>query len=411
MHKLKDMKVHAWEYEQEVYNKLTDKDIRYSEMVEYERRFINGLIRYMKPKRILEVGVAEGGGSIVILNAINDIPESQLISIDLLENLYYDNNKKTGFTCIEKYENNNQWDLYTGKDPAELIEELAKGGKFDFAIIDTAHVHPIESLNFLSVLPYLSEDCIVVLHDIGLYAMSPRIKGVELYEKFPNCSFATKLLFDTMVGDKYILPVSEYKTGGTQHITVTDSVPSVFSNIGACQLNSDSRKYIGNVASMLNFPWGMFPNTIRAVLDFIQRHYSNDIYEQCLLATSANKKLSYNKNISYNGLKITPEYFGGKKIVFYGCGTYLKNIFEFHDWIFEALETEIWDKNADKIDVSLFERNGYIVKKPDFKINNKDGIIVIMTLDPRSEDIIEEVKQEIFDNGFNNVLLFDELDI
>ena len=38
-----------------------------------QREFLNGIVRKFKPKKILEIGVAEGGSSIVILNAIKTI--------------------------------------------------------------------------------------------------------------------------------------------------------------------------------------------------------------------------------------------------------------------------------------------------------------------------------------------------
>ena len=38
-----------------------------------EAYFINGLIRKLKPKNCLEIGVANGGSSIVILNALKDL--------------------------------------------------------------------------------------------------------------------------------------------------------------------------------------------------------------------------------------------------------------------------------------------------------------------------------------------------
>ena len=41
-----------------------------------EPYFINGIIRKYKPKKCLEVGVALGGSSIVILNALKDIKDS-----------------------------------------------------------------------------------------------------------------------------------------------------------------------------------------------------------------------------------------------------------------------------------------------------------------------------------------------
>jgi cellulose biosynthesis protein BcsQ len=44
-----------------------------------------------------------------------------------------------------------KWELIRGKDPSEVMESIGK--KFDFAVIDTAHLHPVETLNFLCVLP------------------------------------------------------------------------------------------------------------------------------------------------------------------------------------------------------------------------------------------------------------------
>ena len=65
--------------------------------------FINGLIRKFKPKNCLEVGVANGGSSILILNAIKDIPGSSLISLDLNNELYNNQSKKTGYRVNEYF--------------------------------------------------------------------------------------------------------------------------------------------------------------------------------------------------------------------------------------------------------------------------------------------------------------------
>ena len=61
-----------------------------------QRGFINGLIRYFKPKKILELGVFFGGSSIIILNAIKDIEDSHLFSIDI-------NNSSSVGKCVDKY--------------------------------------------------------------------------------------------------------------------------------------------------------------------------------------------------------------------------------------------------------------------------------------------------------------------
>ena len=53
------------------------------EMSTSQYSLINGIIRKHKPKNCLEVGVARGGSSILILKAIKDIKGAKLISLDL----------------------------------------------------------------------------------------------------------------------------------------------------------------------------------------------------------------------------------------------------------------------------------------------------------------------------------------
>ena len=53
-----------------------------SEMIYSERLFLNGIISHFKPRKLLEVGVAAGGSSALILNAIKDIPYARLYSHD-----------------------------------------------------------------------------------------------------------------------------------------------------------------------------------------------------------------------------------------------------------------------------------------------------------------------------------------
>ena len=61
-----------------------------------QREFINGIIRKNKPKKILELGVLLGGCSIIILNAIKDLKNSHLYSIDL-------NSKEIIGSCVKNH--------------------------------------------------------------------------------------------------------------------------------------------------------------------------------------------------------------------------------------------------------------------------------------------------------------------
>jgi cephalosporin hydroxylase len=45
---------------------------------------MNGIIRKFKPKKCLEIGVDKGGSAIIILNALKDINDSFLVSLDLI---------------------------------------------------------------------------------------------------------------------------------------------------------------------------------------------------------------------------------------------------------------------------------------------------------------------------------------
>ena len=72
-------------FENNVYNKIKIKleSNKCSQMWGNQKEFLNGVIRKFRPKKIVEIGVAEGGGTCVILNAIQDIENAHLYSIDL----------------------------------------------------------------------------------------------------------------------------------------------------------------------------------------------------------------------------------------------------------------------------------------------------------------------------------------
>ena len=75
------------------------------EMSESDHGFICGLLKKYKPKKILEVGVANGGTTGVIINALNLIGEKcQMYSIDICENLYSDPSKKLDMNMMKIYQ-------------------------------------------------------------------------------------------------------------------------------------------------------------------------------------------------------------------------------------------------------------------------------------------------------------------
>ena len=197
--------------------------------------FLNGMVRYLKPAKILEVGIASGGGSAIILNAIRDIENSQLISVDYYEKYYGFDEKLSGWLVDEKFSHlKNKWTVYRGGDISRFIENI--GDDIDLLVLDTAHIHPWETLNFLCILPFLKRGAWVILHDVSL----PYLSGRE-------DELACRYLFANVVSDIKIMPVPE------------DNYIPHFSNIGAFHVIDDTAKYARNLFEALLFPWAAYP--------------------------------------------------------------------------------------------------------------------------------------------------------
>ena len=222
---------------------------------------INGIIRKHKPKNCLEVGVAEGGSSILILNAIKDIEDSQLISLDLNSNFYLNPNFKTGYR-VQKYfpELTKKWQLFTGEQPHIFLEKLNK--TFDFVFLDTAHVNPGELINFIEIIPFLKENAIIILHDI-IWHFLKEIKSLNINPKIRSISSPTLLLLSTIHGDKIIIKNEEG-----------------IDNMGAVYLYKNQKEYyLSYFLLLLNF-WEYMPSDkqLEELRIFIKKYYDNDLY-------------------------------------------------------------------------------------------------------------------------------------
>ena len=198
-----------------------------------EAYFINGLIRKNKVKNCLEIGVANGGSAILILNALKDRDNSMLVSLDLNKELFNDPNKTTGYR-VNKYfpELTKNWKLYTGKQPHKFLIELNM--KFDFLFLDSTHASPGEIINFIESLPFLKENAIVVIHDLlWHFFINSNMKF------YPSCIS----LIPALYGDK----------------AFPHNIYGEISNIGAVFLYSNQKNhFIDYFLLLLNF-WEYIP--------------------------------------------------------------------------------------------------------------------------------------------------------
>lgn len=160
---------------------------------EYDAAFFAGLEMAVKPQKIVEVGVASGWGSVILLRALDDagVTEYSYFGVDIAERFFYDANYATGQAVAEVVPAlASRYRLLTGRSIAEVAQEI--GGGIDFAFIDAHHMHPWATLDLLSLLPFLVPECWVAMHDLNLC----RKEDQEHRNRGP------KYLFDAWDGDK-----------------------------------------------------------------------------------------------------------------------------------------------------------------------------------------------------------------
>ncbi len=233
------------------------------EMTIEESAFLSGLINEYKPKTVVEVGVAGGGTSAIILQCLeNNRKKYDFYAVDISERLYKDNTKKTGYLGEEaskilelKY---GTISIMLGKPLVYFLSEIVKMGKIDFVLLDTMHMIPGEILDFLLVFPFLSDGAIVCLHDISLNVRSAlRINEI-----------ATNALFNSVVADKII-----------NYNLVSDEMDT-YPNIAAFRINKDTRKYITNIFGLLLFNWEYMLS--KEIVGKYRDEYVNNYDRECI---------------------------------------------------------------------------------------------------------------------------------
>lgn len=362
------------DFDRPVLERLSDEVLESSWMVPTERYFLNGLVRLYQPKNILEIGVAAGGGTCILLNAVQDRPEAKVTSIDLSRA------PDLAHMALRHHSGEERWTLYPGTDPADIIEKLK--GPFDLVVLDTAHIHPIESLNFLSVLPFLSPEAIVVLHDINLHVIVPTTQA------FPKRNFACKLLFETIKADKIRPAISE-------------AYP--ITNIGAFQLTSETAKNLPDLFSMLNFPWGLRPDNLTTIDGLIQRHYPAELHGLFQQAIMANRYFQWLDN----GLRFDDELSaklkgrlealtGKDRFILYGGGAKARLVLDIFKQSGMRMPDQIWDIQAG----SLQAIDGIEVLPPDFQslTDQSAGLLISLGRLDQAASVSARLKEIPFDN-------------
>lgn len=249
-----------------------------TEMTDSQLGFLCGLIRDNHPKKIVEVGVAAGGTTLVLLQCLKELElNACFYSVDLNKNLYNNTCKETGYVAKQIERNGDFKSInhryFLGGYLPEVLSEI--GRDIDFLILDTVHQLPGEILDFLAALPYLSNGAIVVLHDVALQHAD---------EVSDHYCFATQVLFSCVKGQKFLNNRNAYP------------------NIAAFQVNQGTFNYIYDVFSALSLTWKNIPSEreIDIYRLWYKKHYDEKACVMFEQAFDMNKKTISKMSIEIN---------------------------------------------------------------------------------------------------------------
>ncbi|MBR2216004.1 MAG: class I SAM-dependent methyltransferase [Selenomonadaceae bacterium] len=164
------------------------------EMTDFDSAFLCGLIKKFRPRKLLELGVASGGTTAVMLQCLSDLNlDYEFHSVDISPVLYTNNQKRTGYIAdlVKETLPHVNHKLHLGHGIPYFLPKI--GGGIDFVLLDTTHFMPGEVLDFIAVLPYLTNNAVVCVHDIAI-SQAPRL----------HTAHACSILFSSVTARKFM---------------------------------------------------------------------------------------------------------------------------------------------------------------------------------------------------------------
>jgi predicted O-methyltransferase YrrM len=148
-------------------------------MVE-DARFLHDLVIDTRPLIVIEVGVASGCSSVVLLKALAQVHGADadrwcLHAYDVADRCYFDASHPTGAAVAEFAPHLLSHYRLTQGD-ARTARQHVGAGSVRFAFVDANHFHPWPVLDLLALLPTLAPGAWVALHDVRL----PRLQARSL---------------------------------------------------------------------------------------------------------------------------------------------------------------------------------------------------------------------------------------
>jgi predicted O-methyltransferase YrrM len=153
-----------------------------SEMSISERLFLYSLVRGTRPIRVIEIGSRRGGSACIMAAAMEDSGQGLglIVGVDpepiitVPQRLFYKR-----FRLISK----------PSPDALPEARELA-GGPFDLALIDGLHIYDQAKLDLEGILPHMSDNSYLLLHDAFHYGVTQAVsEALERHPLLHDCGY------------------------------------------------------------------------------------------------------------------------------------------------------------------------------------------------------------------------------
>lgn len=346
-------------------------------MSNFDSAFLCGLLKMAKPKKIVEIGVAGGATTAIILQCLEDIAMPyEMYSIDISETVWHTQTLKTG--AIAEYAKEiltpNHHELLIGAGVTSFLDRI--GDDIDFVILDTVHRIPGEILDFLAIFPYLKDGAMVCLHDL-MTSQYGRTSMPATYDYY-----ATTILFNSVTADKYL------------NFDESRDI-AILPNIGAFSVTNETKRDIYSVFFSLLIPWSYIPaNKQLEEYDFLYCKNYDEV--SCKIWKQAISVNLYNMTIFEKLIKK----LANKKIALWGAGNRGKVLWE------KLKEAHFQEHLVTWIDTNaniLNNVDGKELLTPD-EIDWKEAFEYIV-ITPSSKIIKKEIKDFLAVKGIDNRII------
>jgi predicted O-methyltransferase YrrM len=130
-------------------------DSSHAQMLQRERLYLYATIMALAPERCLEIGVSQGGSTLIIHAALKDLGRGRLISLDPAPRLTYPKELLEDVVTF-----------LTGASPESLEKtSCLAGGLFDFVLVDGDHSVEAVRADLAGVAAIARPGAKVLLHD------------------------------------------------------------------------------------------------------------------------------------------------------------------------------------------------------------------------------------------------------